>query len=440
MPQLIDRRRPVGDRAAPSPLTHSWSNELSASRPWDIAAIRADFPILSQQVHGQRLVWLDNAATTQKPRAVIQRLVDFYERENANIHRSGHSLGDRATAAYEGARATVRRFLNAPTPDSVVFVRGTTEAVNLVASSWGPSHVNEDDEIVISWLEHSSNIVPWQQLAQQRRARLRVVPIDERGQIDFEQYERLLTPRTRIVALTHVSNALGTVLPLARMIAAAHERGAVAFVDGAQAAAHLPIDVQALDADFYAFSGHKVFGPTGIGALYARPGLLASATPWQFGGHMVSTVSFADTTFRGGAARFEAGTGHIAGAVGLAAALDYLSALDREALQAHEQSLTQHARVALSAVPGLRLIGDADDRIGVLSFVVDGWPPEVVGDVLDRDGIAVRAGNHCAQPALSRFGYDSSIRASLALYNTKDDVDALAASLTRLVARGAKQS
>jgi len=318
-------------------------------------------------------------------------------------------------------------------------VRGTTEAINLVAHCWGLEHVQAGDEIVISWLEHSSNIVPWQQLAAERRATLRIVPIDDRGQIDLRAYEALLTPRTRLVALAHVSNALGTVLPLAAMIALAHHRGAFVFVDGAQAAAHLSIDVQALDADFYAFSGHKVFGPTGIGALYARPGLLDSTRPWQFGGHMVSTVSFDGTTYRDGPARFEAGTGHIAGAVGLAAALDYLQALDPARVRAHEQALTAHARHSLSQVTGLRLIGDADERIGVLSFVVEGWQPGAVGEALDRNGIAVRAGNHCAQPALSRFGCDSSVRASLALYNTFDDIDALTSSLERLVAKGEMQ-
>lgn len=426
MSEVIEVRRGIGDRAAPPSV--DWS------------AIRGDFPILQTRVHGRPLVWLDNAATTQKPRAVIDRLVRFYEHENANIHRSGHTLGSAATAAYEHARDVVRRFVNATTTDSVVFVRGTTEATNLVAHSWGREQVGAGDEVVISWLEHSSNIVPWQQLAAEKGAQLKVAPVDDRGQIELRAFERLLSPRTRIVALTHASNAIGTVLPLHEMIGLAHRYGAAVFVDGAQAAAHVPIDVQDLDADFYAFSGHKVFGPTGIGALYARPGLLDGAPPWQSGGHMVSGVTFGGTTYKSGPARFEAGTGNIAGAVGLAAALEYLLALGRERVRRHEQALTAHATDALKRVNGLQLIGDATERVGVLSFVIDGAAPDAVGAALDRDGIAVRAGNHCAQPALSRFGHDSSIRASLALYNTPDDIDALSASLQRLIKVGGLNS
>jgi cysteine desulfurase/selenocysteine lyase len=419
MSPSIDGRLSVGDRAGRI----------------DLDVIRAGFPILSEHVHGQPLVWFDNAATTQKPRPVIDRLVRFYERENANIHRSSHALGDRATAAYEHARDVVARFVNAAAADTVVFVRGTTEAVNLVAQSWGRDHVREGDEIVISWLEHSSNIVPWQRLAAERRARLHIVPIDDRGDVSIDEYRRLLNRRTRIVALTHASNALGTVLPIAEMTALAHRQGAHVFVDGAQAAAHLTVDVQTLGADFYAFSGHKVYGPTGIGALVVRGGLLDDATPWQSGGQMISSVSFEATTYRQGSARFEAGTSHIAGAIGLAAALEYLDGVGLERIHEHERDLTEEALDALRRVPGLRIVGNPTTRIGVLSFVIDGCDPEVVGSALDRDGIAVRAGNHCAQPALRRFGCESSVRASLALYNTAEEVGALAASLQRVRAR-----
>jgi cysteine desulfurase/selenocysteine lyase len=429
MSDTIDRRRSIGDRAAPD-----GAYPLSS---WNVSAIRRDFPILAQRIHGRPLIWLDNAATTQKPRAVIERLVRFYEQENANVHRSGHALGTRATDAYEQARATAARFINAPGVDSVVFVRGTTEATNLVAQSWGRQQVGEGDEIVVSCLEHTSNLVPWQRLAHEKRAILKIAPVDGRGQIELDHFRRLLGPRTRIVALAHVSNAIGTILPLAEMIALAHRHGARVFVDGAQAAAHLPIDVRHLDADFYAFSGHKVFGPTGIGILYIRPELAASAPPWQWGGSMVNHVTFEQTTPRDGSARFEAGTGNIAGAVGLAAALEYLVAAGPEARQ-HEADLTRHAAAALKRISGVRLIGDPAERIGVFSFVIDGLSAEAAGRVLDQQGLAVRAGNHCAQPALNRFGHDDSIRMSLAFYNTRDEVDALADAVQRIAGNGAR--
>ncbi|MBI5481708.1 MAG: cysteine desulfurase [Deltaproteobacteria bacterium] len=401
---------------------------------FDVLTVRRDFPILEERVHGRPVVWLDNAATTQKPRSVIERLARFYAHENSNIHRAAHALAARATNAYEAARDKVRRFLNASSPREIVFVRGATEAINLVAQSWGRRQLVAGDEIVITWLEHHSNIVPWQQLATEKGARLRIAPIDDDGQVLLEQYEQLLGPRTQLVALTHVSNALGSVTPVREMVAMAHRHGARVLVDGAQAVAHLPVDVQSLDADFYAFSGHKVFGPTGIGVLYGKADLLDAMPPWQGGGNMIADVTFERTVYQAAPARFEAGTGNIADAVGLGAALDYLAGVGLENVARHEHALLVHATDALRGVPGLRLIGTAREKAGVLSFVLDGFRPEDVGAALDREGIAVRAGHHCAQPALRRFGLESTVRPSLALYNNCDDIDALVAALGRLVA------
>src|SRR5450432_1358300 len=400
---------------------------------FDAHAIKKDFPILDERVHnGKRLVWLDNAATTQKPRAVIDRLSYFYEHENSNIHRAAHTLAARATDAYEGARERVRRFLNAPSAQEIVFTRGATEAINLVAQSWGRRNVGPGDEIVISWLEHHANIVPWQLLAAEKGARLRVAPVDDRGQVILEEYEKLLGPRTRLVSVSQVSNALGTIVPVREMIEMAHRHGARILIDGAQAVSHLPVDVQALDCDFYCFSGHKIFAPTGIGALYGKSDVLAAMPPWQGGGNMIADVTFEKTTYQPPPGRFEAGTGSIADAVGLGAALDYLSAIGLENVSRYEHDLLGYATEQLLRVPGLRLIGTAAEKAGVLSFVLDGQRTEDVGGALDQEGIAVRSGHHCAQPILRRLGLESTVRASLAPYNTREDIDALVAALKRL--------
>jgi cysteine desulfurase/selenocysteine lyase len=403
-----------------------------STRIFDPYTIRRDFPILGERVNGRRLVWLDNAATTQKPRAVIDRLTYFYEHENSNVHRAAHTLAARATDAYESARDKVRRFLNASSSKDIVFVRGATEAINLVAKSWGHRNLQAGDEIVISWLEHHANIVPWQQLASEKGARLRVIPVDDRGQVVLEEYEKLLGPRTRLVSISQVSNALGTIVPVEEMIATAHRYGARVLVDGAQAVSHLRVDVQALDCDFYCFSGHKIFAPTGIGVLYGKPEILAHMSPWQGGGNMIADVTFEKTVYQPPPWRFEAGTGNIADAVGLGAALDYVSALGLENIGRYEHDLLVYATAELARVPGLRLIGTAPHKAGVLSFVLDGVRTEDVGGMLDQEGIAVRSGHHCAQPILRRYGLESTVRASLAPYNTCEDIDALVAALLRI--------
>jgi cysteine desulfurase/selenocysteine lyase len=399
---------------------------------FDPYAVKRDFPILSEQVHGRPLVWLDNAATTQKPRAVIDRLSHFYEHENSNVHRAAHTLASRATDAYEVARETVRRFLNAATRDEIVFTRGATEAINLVAQSWGRRNVGPGDEVVITWLEHHANIVPWQRLVTEQGARLRVAPVDDRGQIILEEYEKLLGPRTRLVALPQVSNALGTVVPAREMVAAAHRHGAKVLVDGAQAVSHMPVDVQSLDCDFYCFSGHKVFAPMGIGVLFGKTSVLRDMPPWQGGGNMISDVAFDKIAYHDAPLRFEAGTGSIGDAVGLGAALDYLTGLGLENVNRYEHELLEYGTAALACVAGLHMIGTAADKAGVLSFVIDGVRTEDIGAALDQQGIAVRAGHHCAQPILRRFGLESTVRASLAPYNTREDLDALAAALQRI--------
>jgi cysteine desulfurase/selenocysteine lyase len=410
---------------------------ITGVRPFDPYAIKRDFPILHQNVNGRPLAWLDNAATTQKPQSVIDRLSFFYENENSNIHRAAHTLAARSTDAYEGARARVRAFINAPTPDSIIFVRGTTEGINLIAKAWGGRNVNEGDEIVITHLEHHANIVPWQQLAAEKGAVLRVAPVDNTGQVILEEYEKLLNPRTRIVSVSQVSNALGTITPVVDMVAMAHRHGAIAVVDGAQSVSHMPIDVQALDADFFVFSGHKMFAPTGIGAVYGRPSILEAMPPWQGGGNMIQDVTFEKTTFHGPPGRFEAGTGNIADAVGLGAAIDYLSTIGMSNIAAYEHELLGYLTQGLLTVPGLRIIGTAHEKAGVASFVLDECRAEDVGKALNQEGIAVRAGHHCAQPILRRFGLEATVRPSLALYNTPEDVDALVAALHRIqIGRG----
>jgi cysteine desulfurase/selenocysteine lyase len=408
-------------------------NDVAAPKGlFDAASIKKDFPILSERVNGRPIVWLDNAATTQKPRAVIDRLTFFYEHENSNVHRAAHTLAARATDAYEGAREKVRRFLNAPSKEEIVFARGATEAINLVAQTWGRRHVQAGDEIVITWLEHHANIVPWQQLCAEKGARLCVAPVDSSGQVILAEYEKLFSRKTRLAAVTQVSNALGTITPAREMVEIAHRHGAVALVDGAQAVSHMPVDVQALGCDFYCFSGHKVFAPTGIGALFGKAAVLADMPPWQGGGNMIRDVTLEKTAYQPPPWRFEAGTGNIADAVGLGAALDYVSALGLENIARYEHELLVDATEKLLRVPGLRIIGTAAEKAGVLSFVLDGQRTEDVGGALDQEGIAVRSGHHCAQPILRRFGLESTVRASLAPYNTIDDIDALCAALMRL--------
>jgi cysteine desulfurase / selenocysteine lyase len=405
-----------------------------SARPFDPHFIRRDFPILQEQVNGRPLVWLDNAATTQKPDVVIDRVSYFYRHENSNIHRAAHTLAARATDAYEGAREKVRRFLNASSTREIVFVRGATEGINLVAKSWGHRNVQKDDEIVITWLEHHANIVPWQQLCSEKGARLRVAPVNDRGEVILEEYEKLLGPRTRIVAFSHVSNALGTITPAKEMIEMAHRHGARVLVDGAQSIAHMGVDVQLLDCDFFVFSGHKIFAPTGIGVLFGKADLLDTTPPWQGGGSMIVDVTFEKTIYSVAPARFEAGTGNIADAVGLGAALDYLDQIGMENIARYEHDLLAYATEGLLTIPGLHLIGTAREKAGVLSFVLDGFRTEDVGKALNEEGIAVRAGHHCAQPILRRFGLETTVRPSLALYNTCEDVDALIAALLRIQA------
>jgi cysteine desulfurase/selenocysteine lyase len=405
-----------------------------AKRPLDPRLIRRDFPILQERVHGRPLIWLDNAATTQKPNAVIDRLSYFYQHENSNIHRAAHDLAARATDAYESAREKSRRFLHASSTREIIFVRGTTEGINLVAQSWGRRNVREGDEIVITWLEHHANIVPWQMLCSEKGARLRVAPVNDRGEIILEEYEKLLGPRTRIVALSQVSNALGTITPAREMVEMAHRHGARVLIDGAQSVAHLRTDVQALDCDFFVFSGHKIFGPTGIGVVYGKLDVLENMPPWQGGGSMIVDVTFEKTLYNVPPARFEAGTGNIADAVGLGAALDYVEQVGIESIATYEHELLNYGTAGLLTVPGLRLIGTAREKAGVLSFVLDNVRTEDVGVALNQEGIAVRAGHHCAQPILRRMGVESTVRPSLALYNTCEDIDALVAALLRLQA------
>lgn len=404
----------------------------SAHPPFDANLVRKDFPILRELVNGRPLIWFDNAATTQKPQVVIDRIAYFYAHENSNIHRAAHELAARATDAYEEARESVRRFINAPSVDNIVFVRGTTEAINLVAKSWGKKNLSEGDEIVISHLEHHANIVPWQQLCQETGAKLKVAPVDNTGQILLDEYQRLLTPKVKLVSFTQVSNALGTVTPAAEMIQMAHRVGAKVLLDGAQSVSHMRTDVQGLDADFFVFSGHKVFGPTGIGALYGKADVLKDMPAWQGGGNMIQDVSFDKTVYHEAPAKFEAGTGNIADAVGLGAALEYVESIGIDNIARYEHELLVYATAALKKVPGLQLIGTAQDKASVLSFTLDGYKSEEVGSALNKEGIAVRSGHHCAQPILRRFGVETTVRPSLAFYNTYAEIDVLGNALLRL--------
>ncbi len=406
---------------------------------FNVDVVRRDFPILDERVNGHQLVWLDNAATTQKPQVVIDRLVRYYSHENSNIHRAAHELAARSTDAFEAARAKVATFLGAGSSDDIIFVRGATEAINLVAQSWGRDNIVPGDEIVVSLLEHHANIVPWQQLAAEKGAKLRVIPVDDSGQIRLDAYGDLLNDRTRLVAIAHVSNALGTVVPVREVIEMAHAAGARVLVDGAQAVAHTRVDVSTLDPDFYVFSGHKVFGPTGIGVVYGKPDVLEGMPPWQGGGNMIRNVTMERATYQDPPGRFEAGTGNIADAIGLGAALDYLEGVGLENVSRYEHDLLEYATAEIQAVPGLRLIGTAPDKASVLSFVLSGYRPEEVGTALNHEGIAVRAGHHCAQPILRHYGLDATVRPSLAMYNTHGEIDQLVAALDRLAAnRGAR--
>lgn len=417
---------PTAARVRPSPIG------------FDLNKVRADFPILSERVNGHQLVWFDNAATTQKPRAVIDRLTHFYEHENSNIHRAAHELAARSTDAYEQARSTVARFLGAGSADQIIFVRGATEAINLVAKTWGKANIGEGDEIVISHLEHHANIVPWQQLIAETGGVLKVIPVDDSGQIILSEFHRLLGPRTKLVSVTHVSNALGTVTPVKDIIEASHRVGARVLIDGAQSVPHLRVDLQSLQPDFYLFSGHKIYGPSGIGALYGAADVLESMPPWQGGGNMITHVTLEHSEFHEPPGRFEAGTGNIADAVGLGAAIDYVERIGIEAIAAYEHALLEYATPLVAAVPGVHLVGTADEKASVLSFVMDGYEPEQIGTALNEEGIAVRAGHHCAQPILERFGLTATVRPSFAFYNTCEEIDRMVSVLHRLAADGGR--
>ncbi|MBW6391737.1 aminotransferase class V-fold PLP-dependent enzyme [Billgrantia antri] len=415
-------------------MNHLATERALSAPAYDVAGIRAQFPILERQVHGHPLIYFDNAATSQTPLAVIDTFRDYFSRYNANIHRGLHTLADEATAAYEATRETVRGFLNAADRREIVFTRGTTEAINLVANSWGRANLMAGDEVLVSLLEHHSNIVPWQLLASQLGIRVKVIPVDARGVLDLDAYRALFTERTKLVAVNHVSNAFGTVNPVGEMAAIAHQHGALILVDGAQAVPHQTVDVREIDADFYAFSGHKVYGPTGAGALYARAELLEAMPPWQGGGEMISSVSFdVPTTFADVPHKFEAGTPAIAEVIALGVALDWVSGVGLDAIGAWEAGLLERATAEVSRIDGLRILGTAPNKAGVLSFVVDGAHSQDIALLIDQLGVAIRTGNHCAQPLLAHFGVTATCRASFAAYNTLEEVDAFAAALERVI-------
>ena len=403
-----------------------------ATKAWPDQTTIEAFPVLNQRVHGKRLVYLDNAATTQKPQRVIDAMNQFYQADNSNIHRGVHELSERSTRHYEEARVKAQRFINAPDWREIVFVRGVTEGINLVAYTFGRRHVRAGDEIVISAMEHHSNIVPWQILCEEKQAVLRVAPINQRGELLLDEFEKLLNPRTKLVSVVHVSNALGTVNPVAEITGIAHRHGVPVFIDGAQAVAHMQVDVQALDCDFYSLSGHKMFGPTGIGVLYGKTEWLNKMPPYQGGGDMIRSVTFAKTTYNDLPYKFEAGTPNIAGTIGLGAAIDYINEIGLDHIAAYEHGLLAYATEQLERIPGLRIIGTAREKAGVLSFVLEGVHPHDVGTILDREGVAVRTGHHCAQPVLEWFGVPATTRASLAFYNTREDIDALIAGLGKV--------
>lgn len=399
---------------------------------FDVNQIRKDFPVLHQYVHGKPLVWFDNAATTQKPQSVIDTLSRFYSHDNSNIHRGAHTLAARATDAYEGSRENVRRFIGAQSTSEIIFVRGTTEGINLVAQTWGRKNIQPGDEILVSLLEHHANIVPWQMLAKEKGAVLRPIPVNDRGEILLDEYSRLLNPRTKLVSITQASNGLGTILPVKEMIQLAKRYDVKVLVDGAQSVAHIPVNVQELDADFFVFSGHKIFAPTGIGVVYGKKEILENIPPWQGGGNMIQNVTFEETTFNGLPNKFEAGTPTVADAIGLGAALDYVNKVGLKNIAEYEHKLTVYGMEQLRQIPGLRLIGTAREKVGVLSFVLNNIPTEQVGRYLDQEGIAVRAGHHCTQPALRRFGVESTVRPSLAFYNTFEEIDRLVIAIKKI--------
>jgi len=402
------------------------------TRSYNVERIRADFPILHQNVHGHPLVYLDNAATTQKPRQVIDAISHYYERDNANIHRGVHTLSQRATDAYEHARRTAQEFLGAGDCREIIFVRSSTEAINLVAQTYGRKNLKPGDEVLISAMEHHSNIVPWQMICEEKQAKLRVAPINEAGELVLEDFERLLTSKTKLVAIAHLSNALGTINPVRQIVEMAHAKGIPVMVDGAQAAPRLPVNVRELDCDFYAFSGHKIYGPTGIGVLYGKLALLEAMPPYQGGGDMISSVAFERTVYNKVPHKFEAGTPDISGPIGLKAALDYVTRLGIENIERHENELLEYATKRVSALSGIRLIGTAKEKAGVLSFVMEGVHPHDIGTILDQDGIAIRTGHHCAQPVMERYGIPATARASLGLYNTKEEIDALVRGIKKV--------
>jgi cysteine desulfurase/selenocysteine lyase len=398
----------------------------------DVSRIREAFPILHEVVHGKPLVYLDNANTTQKPRAVLDALQHYYEHDNANIHRATHLLSERATRAYEGAREYVRRFINARETAEIIYTRGCTDSINLVAHSFARPRLKPGDEILVSWMEHHSNIVPWQIVCEQTGAILKVVPITDDGELVLEEFDRLLSDRTKLVAIIHVSNSLGTINPVETIIQRAHARGVPVLVDGAQAAPHVKVDVQALDCEFYAFSAHKMYGPTGVGALYGKRALLESMPPYQGGGDMIASVTFEKTTYNVLPHKFEAGTPNIAGVVGFGAAVEYLSGFDMQAIAAHEHDLLVRATTAIESIPGVHIVGRAREKAGVLSFVLDGVHPHDIGTILDRDGVAIRTGQHCAQPVMDRYGVPATARASFAIYNTADEIDIFADAVRKV--------
>jgi cysteine desulfurase / selenocysteine lyase len=399
---------------------------------FDVQKVRRDFPILSERVHGKPLVYLDSANTSQKPQVVLDAMDEYYRHANANIHRATHLLSERATALYEGARGKAATFINAPDPKTIVLTKGTTDGINLVAQSYGRSVLRPGDEVVLSWLEHHSNIVPWQLVCEQTGAQLRVVPINDAGEIDLDQYASMLSPRTRIVAMGHVSNALGTINPVVQIVEQAHAHGAVVLIDGAQAVPHVTVDVQALDCDFYVFSSHKMFGPTGVGVLYGRPSLLEAMPPYQGGGDMIASVTFEKTCYNVVPYKFEAGTPNIAGVAGFGAAVDYLMGIDRAAALAHEDDVLVYMTSRVREIPGTRILGEAKHKTGVLSFLLEGVHPHDAGTILDDEGVAVRTGQHCAQPVMDRYGIPATIRASLAIYNTREEVEVLVRALDRV--------
>ena len=414
-------------------VSETTSYPLLENPPFDVERIRRDFPILSTKVHDRPLVYLDNAATSQKPRAVIDRISDYYLFENSNVHRGVHALSELATDRYEGARKNIRRFINAKEDREIIFVRGCTEGINLVAATYGRANVHEGDEIVVTAIEHHSNIVPWQMLCEERGAKLRVVPINDAGEIDLADYEKLLNDRTKIVSVIHVSNALGTINPVKKMIELAHARSIPVLLDGAQAVPHMKVDVQELDCDWFAFSGHKMFGPTGIGVLYGKAKVLEAMPPFQGGGDMILSVSWEKTKYNTIPYKFEAGTPNIAGAIGLSAAVDYLTSIGLDKIEAYEHELLRYATEKLSALPSVKIIGTAREKASVLSFTLEGAHPHDIGTIVDQEGVAIRTGHHCAQPVMERFCIPATARASFAFYNTKDEVDALVRAVQKVV-------